>query len=354
MLGFLCGMMGCFSVLRKQSLLGDAVSHAALPGILLGYLVFDSRETLALLLGALFSGLLSTYLVEWIIRNSRIKADAALSILLSVFFGLGLMLLTWIQKRPDAAQAGLTRFLFGQASTLLERDVINLAWISIPCMMVILLFWKQFQLICFDKVFANSIGIPVFWMEQLLLVLQVLVIVAGLEIAGVVLMSALLVAPAVAARQWTDRLGVMVLLAGTLGACSGVMGSFLANFFKPSLPTGPVIVMAVSLLVVASIFFASKRGLLWRYILFLKRRRHMNLESDLELLLQLDQSHLGKKEGHSLALIQKASRNPPGAAASLRVLVQMGLALEIQRNHFLPTSKATDFLSRKPQEKIQP
>ena len=243
LLGFICGMTGCFAVLRKQSLIGDAVSHAALPGVVGGYILFQSKETWALLAGAFLSGLIATYLADWITRNSKIKPDSAQAILLSVFFGMGLVLLTWLQKQPNAAQAGLTRFLFGQASTLLMGDFLTLLCLIFPVLIVVIAFWKEFKIVCFDRPYAVSIGLPVFWLEQLILVLQVMVIVAGLEIVGVVLMSALLIAPAVAARQWTNRLGYMVILAGFIGAISGVSGSIIANMIRKSLPTGPVIVL---------------------------------------------------------------------------------------------------------------
>jgi len=354
LLGFICGMTGCFAVLRKQSLIGDAVSHAALPGVVGGYILFQSKETWALLAGAFLSGLIATYLADWITRNSKIKSDSAQAILLSVFFGIGLVLLTWLQKQPNAAQAGLTRFLFGQASTLLMGDFLTLLVLIFPVLIVVIAFWKEFKIVCFDRPYAVSIGLPVFWLEQLILVLQVVVIVAGLEIVGVVLMSALLIAPAVAARQWTNRLGYMVILAGFIGAISGVSGSIIANMIRKSLPTGPVIVLVVSIIVVFSILFANERGFLWRYISFLKKRRKTNLESDLRSLVQLSVSHSGRHEGHSLALIQKASMNPPGAASSMKVLVQMGLVRETIKNHFLPTSKAEEFLGQKTQGNSPP
>ena len=136
LLGFICGMTGCFAVLRKQSLIGDAVSHAALPGVVGGYILFQSKETWALLAGAFLSGLIATYLADWITRNSKIKSDSAQAILLSVFFGIGLVLLTWLQKQPNAAQAGLTRFLFGQASTLLMGDFLTLLVLIFPVLIV--------------------------------------------------------------------------------------------------------------------------------------------------------------------------------------------------------------------------
>src|SRR5688572_8163343 len=149
-LGVVSGALGSYAVLRKQSLLGDAMSHAALPGIALAFLLTGSKAQLALLIGAAIAGWVGTLLVMSIVRTTRIKDDSALGLVLSVFFGFGLMLLTYIQRLPDATQAGLDKFLFGQAATLLQRDVITMAAIGGLALLVVGLFWKEFKLLSFD------------------------------------------------------------------------------------------------------------------------------------------------------------------------------------------------------------
>lgn len=261
-LGLVSGALGSFAVLRRQSLLGDAISHAALPGVVIAFMLTGSKSPLVLLLGAAAAGLLGTLLMMGITRYTRIKEDSALGIILSVFFGFGLMLLTFLQQNPQARQAGLNSFLFGQAATLLMRDVMVMAIFGGAALALMLLFWKQFKLISFDPDFAASLGLPVRLLDVLLTGLLVVAIVIGLQAVGVVLMSAMIVAPAAAARQWTDRLGVMVALAALFGAFAGVAGATISSLGR-GLSTGPVVVLVASVIVLISLFFAANRGLLW-------------------------------------------------------------------------------------------
>ena len=246
-MGIVSGMLGAFAVLRRQSLLGDAMSHAALPGIVLAFIITGSKEPLALMIGAAVAGWIGALFVTAIISTTRIKQDSALGLILATFFGLGLVLLTWVQTFPNAAQAGLDRYLFGQAATLLERDVAAMAAIGGAALLVLALFWKECAILSFDPDFARSMGLPVHLLSVLLTSLLVAAISIGLQAVGVVLMSALIVAPAVAARQWTDRLGVMVVLSGVFGAVAGVGGVVLSGA-AARLPTGPVIVVCISAL----------------------------------------------------------------------------------------------------------
>lgn len=265
LLGIVSGMVGAFAVLRRQSLLGDAMSHAALPGIVLAFIVTGSREPLALMIGAALACWIGALLVMSIVRTTRLKSDSALGLILATFFGAGLVLLTWVQQWPTAAQAGLDRYLFGQTATLLERDVIAMAIIGPPTLLILALFWKECAILAFDPDFASTIGLPVRLLDVLLTSLLVVAIIIGLQTVGVVLMSAMLVAPAAAARQWTDRLGVMVALSGLFGASAGVVGTLLSGAVA-RLPTGPMIVVCISVLAFASLLLAPRRGLVWAWL----------------------------------------------------------------------------------------
>lgn len=273
LLGLISGVLGSFAVLRKQSLLGDGVSHAALPGVVMAFVLLGSKNTEVLLLGALISGLMATLFIVGIVRHTRIKFDSALALVMSVFFGLGLVLLTYVQKIPDSNQAGLKRFIFGQASTLLQRDIILMAVCGALLMAFVMLFWKEFKLFTFDSDFAHSLGFSVRRLNLLLSFMIVLAIIIGLQTVGVILMSAMLIAPAVAARQWTNRLWVMALLAAVFGAVSGVAGTAISSLV-PRLPTGPAIVVCVSLIVLVSILCAPGRGVLHRLY---RRRKNKGL-----------------------------------------------------------------------------
>ena len=274
LLGAVSGALGTYAVLRRQSLLGDAISHAALPGIAIAFLLTRSKAPLVLVLGAALAGWLGTLLIMSIVRMTRIKYDSALGIVLSTFFGFGLVLHTLIQRTGNANQAGLDTFLFGQAATILERDVFTIGILGGVAILITLIFWKELKLLVFDEGFAASLGFSTRALDILLTSLLVIAIVLGLQAVGAVLMSAMLVAPAVAARQWTDRLSVMMLLAAFFGALAGVSGTVISSSAS-RIPTGPTIVLCATVVVGFSILFALNRGLLWDWMRQRRNRRSL-------------------------------------------------------------------------------
>jgi manganese/zinc/iron transport system permease protein len=280
-LGVVSGVLGSFALLRRQSLLGDALSHAALPGIAAAFLLTHSKAPLVLILGAGIAAWLGALLINGVVSTTRIKTDAAMGVVLSVFFGAGVVLLTYIQRLPDAGKAGLDKFLFGQAAALLGRDVVAMALLSAAVLLMVGLTWKELKLLTFDPGFAASLGFPVRALEAMLTTLLVVAIVIGLQAVGVVLMSALVVAPAAAARQWTDRFGVMVLISAVVGAFAGVAGALLSSTVE-RLPTGPTIVLMAITIVMISMLFAPHRGLLVRTVQ--ERRNRRRLRSDVLLM----------------------------------------------------------------------
>ncbi|NQY73441.1 MAG: metal ABC transporter permease [Candidatus Margulisbacteria bacterium] len=301
-LGITSGSLGCFAVLRKQSLLGDAISHATLPGIAIAFMMTYSKNAWILLTGAALAGLLGTFLMMGITKFTKIKQDTALGIILSVFFGFGLVLLTIIQKIPTASQAGLDTFLFGNAATLLKEDIRVMIILGIFTCSVMAIFWKEFKLISFDPDFAKSMGLPITKIEILLTTLIVLAIVIGLQTVGVVLMSAMIIAPAAAARQWTDNLGLMVFLAAIFSAFSGMAGTVLSSSIS-HLPTGPVIVLIISSFVIISLIAAPNRGLLWAYIQHHIHQREVRTKTMLSNLLLFSESQTNPFHPHDIAAL---------------------------------------------------
>ena len=265
LLGTVSGILGCFAVLRRQSLLGDAVSHASLPGICGIYLLTGSRNVELLLLGGLITGLACIGLIHIIEKYSKIKFDSALAFILSVFFGGGLVLLSYLNRLPGADKAGLNRFIFGQASTFIERDIGIIFFVGIVLLVLIIAFWKELKVVSFDAEFAETLGFSGKKVKLLISVMIVVTVMVTVQVAGVVLVSALLVSPAVAARQWTDKLSVMVLLAGFLGGASGLAGTVLSMGEK-GVPTGPVIVTVISVAVIFSMMFSFKRGIVFKIL----------------------------------------------------------------------------------------
>ncbi|HZG57585.1 metal ABC transporter permease [Paenibacillus sp.] len=260
LLGLSSGVLGSFAYLRKQSLMGDALSHAALPGVCIAFMLTGIKSLWFFMVGAAVAGAVATFGIGFITRHSRIKQDAALAIVLSAFFGLGIMLLTRIQQSGSGSQAGLDKFLFGQAAAMIQADVYTMAGLAAFLVAACALFFKHFKLISFDAGFARMIGYPTAALEQLLMLLLVIAVVVGIQAVGVVLMAAMLITPAVAARYWTDRLGGMVVLAGVFGAASGALGTF-ASTAANKLPTGPLAVLAATAIFVVSVLFAPQRGL---------------------------------------------------------------------------------------------
>src|SRR5262245_25770756 len=337
-LGVVSGALGSYAVLRKQSLLGDAISHAALPGIALAFLLTHSKTPLVLVVGAAIAGWLGTLAVMGIVRATRVKYDAALGLVLSVFFGFGMVLLTLLRHRRDAAQAGLDRFLFGQAATVPEGDVYLMAAFGVAALPAAALGGKEFKLLSFDPDFGASLGFPMRLLDVLLTTLLVVAIVIGLQTVGVVLMSAMLVAPAAAARQWTDRLGVVVGLAGLFGAAAGVSGAVLSSSAE-RLPTGPTVVLCAAALVVVSLFFAPGRGLLWNWVRQRRNRRQLRVDAVFGDLYELSLQHERLDHGHPVAVLRAMSAGVGAVEGTLQELAARGWARETERDQWTLTTE---------------
>lgn len=301
-LGAICGMLGSFAVLRKQSLLGDAISHAALPGIAIAFLITGAKDTNVLLLGALVSGLIGTFWIRGMTHKTHLKSDTALGLVLSLFFGFGMLLLTFIQKQPNANQAGLDKYLFGQAATLVKSDVMLMIVVTGVCLFVLLLFWKEFKVLLFDADFTKTLGFNTKFIDILITFFIVLAIVLGLQTVGVVLMSAMLLAPAAAARQWTNKLAVMIFLAAILGAFAGVFGTAISAS-QNNLSTGPVIVLVAAVFVAFSFIFSPSRGLLFKQIRFLKNRRDLELKKTLQFMYDIAKTHENISHPHAIKIL---------------------------------------------------
>ncbi|MBC7813715.1 MAG: metal ABC transporter permease [Burkholderiales bacterium] len=326
-LGIISGTLSSYTVLRKQSLLGDAMSHATLPGVVIAYIITGEKATLPLMLGAIIAGWLGALLVMVITTQTRVKQDSALGTVLAVFFGFGLTLLSWVQRQGSASQSGLDKFLFGRAAALTTDEVLLMAIVGIAALALVALFWKEFKLLSFDPDYAATQGFPVRFLDITLTTLIVVAIVVALQTVGVVLVSAMVVAPAAAARQWTNKLGVMVLISATFGAVSGVSGALISSA-DAGLPTGPLIVLSMSVIVVVSLLFAPNRGLVWDWVRRQQNRRELRTSLALEALYHMAQQHGDPLHPHSTASLQVAM---PGRDAryNLRQLVNDNLVQQI-------------------------
>ena len=336
-LGAAAGALGSFAYLRRQSLVGDALSHAALPGIAIVFLLTGSKAPLPIMMGAAIAGWVATLAVRLVVRRSRVPYDSALGMALAVFFGFGLVLLTYIQKRPDAAQAGLESFLFGQAASLLREDVVVMSVLGAACLILLVALWKEFKLLSFDIEFGESLGRPMHRLDGLFTLLLVVAVVIGLRTVGVVLMSAMVVAPAAAARQLTNRLAPMVVIAAAIGVFSGVSGAVLSSVI-PHLPTGPTIVLVLSTVVVVSLMFAPKRGLIWRWIRLGRLQPAAALDPVLMHLYALSQQHPNEPDhGHGMAVLRTMSPVGADLESVLGGLQARGLVHAVGEGLWAPT-----------------
>lgn len=312
-------VVGCFTLLKKRSLIGDAIAHSVLPGICTAFLLSGTKNPLYLVIGACVSGWLSVVILDGITRYSKIKQDTATGLVLSVFFGIGIFMLTIIQSSGNAAQTGLDNFLFGKAASLLFEDILVFGSIACLLLLSILLLYKEFKLITFDPLFARTAGLPVRALELVLTTLTVLAVVVGIQAVGVVLMAAMLITPAAAALYWTNRLGWMLFLAALFGAFSGLSGAYI-SYLAPAMPTGPWIVIVVSTIAMLSFFIAPKKGVLYRML----QQRSVRLKILEENILKIFY-HLGEGDRGFL------QARKPEELQQLRTLPRRKLAMGLRR-----------------------
>lgn len=281
LLGISSGVLGSIALLRKQSLIGDAVAHAALPGICLVFLIVGERNLILLLIGAAISGLIATYCIQFISETSIIKEDTAIGLILSVFFGFGIVLLTKVSQTSSGNKSGLNDFIFGQAASLVGNDVRLMAGAAFVLTLITFLLFKELKVLTFDPEFAKGLGLPTKLLNIIFLTLLVAAIVIGIQAVGVILMAAMLITPAVTARYWTQSLAKMVVISGIFGALSGVIGTILSTFGE-GLSTGPFIVVTATFFFFISFLFAPERGLITRAV----KRALLNKKLQKELLIQ--------------------------------------------------------------------
>ncbi|SEN34988.1 iron chelate uptake ABC transporter family permease subunit [Lihuaxuella thermophila] len=278
LLGLCSGVLGCFAFLRKRGLMGDVLAHSTLPGICLAFMITGSKHPFFFLIGATLTGIAASLCIGWITRYSRIKEDTALGLVLSVFFGVGIVLLTQIQHSDNGNQSGLDKFLFGQSASMVASDVQVMGTVAVILLILCFLFFKELKLLCFDANFGRSLGFPMRGLDFMLMLFLVVAVVIGLQAAGVVLMAALLITPAAAARYWTERLEHMVLISAAMGAFSGILGTWISSVAY-HLSTGPIIVISATSVFMLSMIFAPQRGLLAKWIRLMKIRKQVAREN---------------------------------------------------------------------------
>jgi len=317
-LGMAAGVIGSFAYLRKRAMLGDALSHATLPGIALVFLLTGEKNIALLLLGATVTGVLGVLCALALRRVPRIREDAAIGIVLSVFFGIGMVLFSIVQEMSTGNQAGLQGFIYGKAAAMVRSDAVLLAAAAGVVVAGAMLLFKEFRLVCFDQEFAAAQGWPVLLVDLLMMGLVVVTTVVGLQAVGLILVVALLIIPAAAARFWTDRLTTMIVLAGVFGAASGWLGATLSAL-AGRLPAGAIIVICTGVVFLLSMLFAPHRGVVAGLIRQLALRRRTVFQHLLRALAELEE---GRGEGCAASINELLTRRRWTRVTLLRLILR--------------------------------
>lgn len=312
LLGVTCGWMGTFLLLRRRSLMGDALSHATLPGIVLAFVVMVSlggtgKFVPGLLIGATVSGLLGVLLVLAIRHTTRLKDDAAMGIVLSVFFGIGVAIMQMVRDLPQASAAGLETFIYGSSASMVFSDLLLICVVAVVVGVCCQLLKKELTLLCFDEAYASSQGWPTLVLDCIMLALVTAVTVVGLMAVGIILIIAFLILPATAARFWTESLSRMLVIAGALGGLSGWLGASTSALL-PRLPAGAVIVLVAAFAFGVSMLFGAARGVVPRLVRHAKLRRKVGRQHLLRAvyeILEADQPDTAQPVGNRSVLLDR-------------------------------------------------
>lgn len=311
LLGIAAGLIGSFLLLRKRSLMGDALSHATLPGIAIAFAIMvslggDGKSLPGLLLGATLSGVAGIATMLLIRNTTRLRDDVAMGFVLSVFFGVGVASLRMVQSLPGASAAGLESFIYGKTASMVQSDFFLIALVAGAASLVSLLFLKEFLLLCFDDGYAASQGWPTLFLDVLLLGLVTAVTVIGLQAVGLILVIAFLITPPTAARFWTQRLLPMLLISALIGGVSGWLGASLSAL-TPQLPAGAVIVLVAAALFLVSMLFAPERGVLPRLLNQARLRRKVDRQHFLRAAYEILEAQAGKSEASGDGQVRNVS-----------------------------------------------
>lgn len=285
MLGVGAGATGTYLYLGKRALVSDAISHATLPGVVLGFMVMvalggEGRFLPGLMLGAALSAGFGLLAVTWLTTRTRLHEDAAIGAVLSVFFGFGVVLLTVVQVMDAGRQAGLETFLLGATAGMLRDEALTIAAGGAVVLALVRLLHRPMILVAFDPDYAVGQGMRLALVDLAMMGLALAITVTGLKVVGLVLIVALLIIPPVAARFWSERAGHVVLIAGAIGGISGYLGAAVSAT-APDLPTGPLIVLAAFALFGVSLFMAPGRGVLAAAMRHLRFQRRVHLRQGL-------------------------------------------------------------------------
>ncbi|KZN98069.1 metal ABC transporter permease [Aeribacillus composti] len=276
--GIAAGTMGCLAYWKRQSLMSDALAHAALPGVVIAFLLLGEKNLFVMIIGASISALIGASFIQWIRSSTRISADTAMGMVLSIFFGLGIMLLTVVNRTSGGNQSGLDSFIFGQAASMVRSDVTTMLILALAVILIVFIAFKEWKIYLFDPEFAKGLGLSLKWMNGLYTTILVTTIVIGIQAVGVILIAALLIIPSVSARYWTQSFQRMIIISALFGGAAGALGTFISALGR-GWPTGPFIVIVASALFFLSLFFGKEKGILIKYLQLKMQKRLVNIHT---------------------------------------------------------------------------
>ncbi|MBT4530465.1 MAG: iron chelate uptake ABC transporter family permease subunit [Phycisphaerae bacterium] len=294
-LGVASGIIGTFLLLRKRALTADALSHATLPGIAVAFMVAVSfggsgKSMVWLLLGAFVFGCIGVLCILAIRHTTRLKDDAAIGIVLSVLFGLGLCLLKIATELPGGSAAGLQGFIFGKAASMVASDARTMLFVAVGVLLVTGMLRKEFTLLCFDETFSTSQGWPVIKLDMVLMAMVAIVTVIALQSVGLVLAVAMLIIPAASARYWAKSIMSILFLSAIIGCLSGWLGATVSALI-PRMPTGPIIVLLCGFWFVVSFVFGTNNGIVVTQIQRAKLNRRVGMQHILRAMWEVSEEN---------------------------------------------------------------
>lgn len=255
LLAVAAGAVGCITVLKGQSLIGDAIGHSAFPGIVLAFMLFLQRDPAILILGAIVSGAVAFISIQTINANSKLDLDAILAVILSSFFGFGMVLKSHIQGNPDyagASQSGLQNYIFGQAAYIMSEDVRIILFVGVISLLLLILFYKEIKVFLFDETYSKTIGLKTTLLYGIILLMTMSIIATGLKLVGAILISSLLIVPAITAMQWSNKFHIVLIIAGLTGGVSAFIGTYISTAYN-GMSTGATIILIMSIFALISL-----------------------------------------------------------------------------------------------------
>jgi len=301
LLGTAAGMVGTLVVLSKKTLIIDAISHSMLPGICIGFLLSGVKNPLYLMLGGMASATLAVFLIGEISKRSKIKIDAAIAITLSILFSFGVIMLNVVQNTGNPNQSGLNDFLFGKAASMLQEDLLLFGGLCLITFITLPLFFRHFKISLFDPIFAQSIGVKRFIIQSIISFLIIITAAAGVQTVGIILISAMIIAPASASLLWTNNFKRTMIYSGVTGAVCSIVGVFI-SYLSPKMPTGPWVVVTLASVSILSVLF-SPNGLLVKQLQIRKNRKSILRENVLKTVYKLKEKIIKNNQGVSTELV---------------------------------------------------